>query len=174
VSGSGGTPLPGGADRLSLLGPAAGWDRTHLDPGDTHDGPMQDGVEPLVSTLDGWCWRVAVGRSLGRPVRHARLLLRFLSVHHDWTVKQYWADDYAADLHALWVRCKALTGTFDGRPEPMRGVPCNRCDRMALVRVPGEDGRTCDRADGGCGWWLSEEQYQTWLGILGHYAKEAG
>jgi hypothetical protein len=133
---------------------------------------MQDGVEPLVSTLDGWCWRVAVGRSLGRPVRHARLLLRFLSVHHDWTVKQYWADDYAADLHALWVRCKTLTGTFGGRPEPMDGIVCPFCDRMALVRTPGQPGRTCDRADGGCGKWLTDDEYERWTRMEDHAVRQ--
>jgi hypothetical protein len=118
---------------------------------------------------------VAVGRSLGRPTRPPRQLLRFLSVHHDWAVKQDWADEYAADLHALWVRCKALTGTFDGRPEPMNGVPCPfpDCIRMALVRYPGEAGRTCDKADGGCGRWLSDEEYERWTKLDSHSAKEA-
>jgi len=186
VSGSGETPLPGGADRLSWLSRAA----------DVHgagrlDADCQTGTTPVAAELAGWAKLAAeelgvtvprVGRLTAGPDGWVRrtasgdvpALCRFLAIQHDRICQLAWADDYAGAIWDLWVWAMTRTGRFDGRPEPMDGVPCNRCDRMALVRVPGEDGRTCDRADGGCGWWLSEEQYQTWLGILGHFAKEAG
>jgi len=174
VSGSRVPPIPVSVDVLSLLGPAAGWDRSHLDPGDERSGPMQDGREPLAATLAYWCQLVAGERSLVHPERPPLSLLRFLSIHHDWTVKQPWSDEYAADLHRLWVDCKRLTGTFDGKPEPMHGVPCPSCDLVALVRRPGEDGRWCDRADGGCGEWMSDEDYVRWLKMLDYSVRSAG
>jgi hypothetical protein len=186
VSGSCETPLPGGVDRLSWLARAA-----DVHEADRGDADCQTGATPVAAELAGWVKLAAeelgvivprVGRVVaGRdgPVSRTSsadvpVLCRFLAIQHDRICARDWADDYAEAVYDLWVWAMARTGRFDGRPEPMDGVPCNRCDRMALVRFPGEDGRTCDRADGGCGWWLSEEQYQTWLGILGHYAKEAG
>ncbi len=171
VSGSRVPPIPVNVDVLSLLGPSA-VDYTTLDPGDQRTGPMQDGREPLSVTLVRLCGWVAEERSLAYPRRTAVSLLRFLSIHHDWTVRQPWSDDYAVDLYRLWLDCKRLTGMFDGRPEPMVGVPCPRCDRMALVRRPGEEGRFCDRADGGCGQWLSEKDYATWTRLEAHWASQ--
>jgi hypothetical protein len=169
VAGSGDTQLPGGAGRLSYLGPAAGWDRTHLEVGG--DG------EPLLSSLVGWARTVAADRQLGLPDRTPLALLKFLSVHHDWTSRQPWADEYAADLHRLWVQAKTLTGTWDGKPIHMDGIHCPRCAMMALYQLPtagGYDGRTCDPKAGGCGHRMTDGAYEQWVRMLGHWQKEAG
>lgn len=192
VSGSGETPLPGGADRLSWLARAAdvhGADRADADR--WLDADCQTGVVPVAATLAGWVRLAAeelgvtvprVGRLTAGPSGRVRrtasedvpALCRFLSIQHDRICARDWADDYAEALHDLWVYAMARTGRFDGRPEPMDGVPCPRCDRMALVRVPGEDGRSCDRADGGCGAWLTDREYEQWVRLEAHWAKEAG
>jgi len=184
VSGSGETPLPGGADRLSWLARAA----------DVHgagrlDADCQTGTTPIAAELAGWVKLAAeelgvtvprVGRLTAGPDGWVRrtasvdvpALCRFLSVQHDRICARPWADDYAEAVYDLWVWAMTRTGRFDGRPEPMDGVACPFCDRMALVRVPGEAGRTCDRADGGCGKWLSDDEYERWTRMEDHSVRQ--
>lgn len=205
VSGSGETPLPGGADRLSWLARAADvhHDQDHC-PDCRHaavcqherpcfcgDMTAQTGATPVAAELAGWVKLAAeelgvtvprVGRVVNGPYGPVRrtssadvpALCRFLAVQHDRICALDWADDYAQAVHDLWVYAMTRTGRFDGRPEPMDGIPCPGCDLMALVRYPGEDGRTCDKADGGCGKWLSDQEYEQWTKMQAHWAKEAG
>lgn len=207
VSGSGETPLPGGADRLSWLARAAD---VHHDQERCSEcqhaavcqherrcfcGHMtaQTGAVPVAAELAGWAKLAAeelgvtvppVGRVVAGPYGPIRrtasedvaALCRFLAIQHDRVCRLDWADDYAEAVHDLWVYAMVRTGRFDGRPEPMDGVPCPfpDCNRMALVRRHGEDGRFCDPADGGCGRTLTEEEYTRWTRLEAHWAKEAG
>jgi hypothetical protein len=186
VSGSRDAPIPVRLAVLSLLGPAAGWDRrfdaaTGLDPGDDRSGVMQHGAEPVLSVLLGWSRHVAEERHLTLPTEGTlysmgRLLaLRtFLARHHDWATRQWWADEYAADVHALWRTCRTVLGAWPSKPEHCDGVSCPRCDAMALYRLPGQDGRLCDQAAGGCGKWYDDDEWDRWCRLSAHFARVEG
>jgi hypothetical protein len=194
VSGSGETPLPGGTDRLTALCQAADvhaveW--VHRSDAERQgDAECQTGAVPVAAVLAVWACRAAeefsvhppaVGRVTAGPLGLVRrtsasdvpALCRFLSRWHDDITWQPWSDDYAVELHDVWVRCKAMAGVFDGKPEPCDGVPCPFCDRVALNRLPGLDGRRCLPEDGGCGRWLPDVEYGRWTRLQVHSAKEA-
>lgn len=225
VSGSREAPLPVRLAALSLLGPAAGWDRrldaeTGLDPGDDRSGVMQHGPEPVLSVLTGWCRRIASERRVTFPaprphvwqpifrlpgapygpetaadddyrawlatetnaaaaaetrnLREAEALRGFLARHHDWATGQPWADEYAADVHALWRTLRTVLGRWPEKPQHCDGVSCPRCDSMALYRTSGHDGRTCDQAAGGCGKWFSDDEFDRWVRLSAHFARVEG
>jgi hypothetical protein len=131
VGGSRERPLPGGADRLSWLGPAAGDDRSHLDPGDHRDGPMQVGREPLVSMLTGWVRLTAEELGVHTPRRDLAELLVFLTRWHPEIVKRSWSDDYAIEVHDLWSTARRLAG------EAERWVRIGACTLLL------DDGEPC-------------------------------
>lgn len=113
-------------------------------------------------------------RETSWPHRQAAAVFDFLGRWHRWICGHPWADQYAAGVYDVWVRAKTLAGEWDPRPEPVVGVPCGYCDAMALYRTPGEDGRTCEPREGGCGRWVSDAEFARWVGMLAHWAKEAG
>jgi hypothetical protein len=176
VAGSRERPLPGGAAALSWLGPAAGDDRSHLDLGDSLTGPMQHGAEPLLSHLTEW---VRLAREeLGRvaPDRTVAAVLSWLRINNERISEQPWADEYAREIHRMWCTANTLAGTWNPKPEPVRGVACPwlDCDGMTLFRHPGHDGRWCHAEEGGCGRWISDDDFERWVKQSAHWAREAG
>ena len=210
VSGSREAPLPVRLDALSLLGPAAGRDRTYLDRGDDRTGDMQAGAEPVLSVLGTWVRWVAQQRHLTHPdpvpgtplVRHPQApygpetarqnrqrldmqaaanagtlwlrtvssLRQFLARHHDWTRQQPEADRYAADVHDLWRASKAVLGDWPAKPDHLAGVPCKRCDAIAMYRHVGVNGRVCDTDSGGCGYTFTDDDWDRWTKLMAHWA----
>jgi hypothetical protein len=173
VSGSREAPLPLRVTTLNLLGPAAGWDRSALDRGDGRSGEMQFGDEPLLSVLLGWARHVAFERRLVLPTEGTvysmgRLLaLRsFLATHHAWSVQQFWADEYAADVQAMWRTCRRLLGVVPLRHHLPAPCPEVSCDLMTLWRNDGEDDVYCDTRQGGCGRTWSADDYARLVLVL--------
>lgn len=208
VSGSREAPLPVRLDALSLLGPAAGRDRSYLDRGDDRTGEMQAGAEPVMNVLTTWVRVVMDGRQITEPPvpppmhrlpdapfgpetlaeyvrrwqwlhdhrfeRQVKALRSFLVTHHDWSVRQDWADDLAADFHDLWRTCKAVLGDWPAKAEHCAGVACPRCDLMAVFRLPAKDGRFCEPVAGGCGHQFTEDDWARWVRLSAHFAKVDG
>ena len=167
VAGRGDLPLPGGAARLSFLGPGA--------PDPWSFGARYDpGAEPLVPTLRTWARVIAEQRSVHIQDPDPLGLCRLLATHHDWSTAQPWAGDYAAAVHRLWSTARTLTGQRDPRPEHVQGLFCPHCDLAAVYVVHGRHGaeRRCDPRAGGCGRTLPDDEYQRWVGLSAHYARE--
>lgn len=202
VSGSRERPLPGGVSTLSWLGPAADIHHALDCPACRRwsaygpnlpcpDRDAQVGDEPVAAQLVGWVRVVAeesgwlppaVGRTVaGRdgPVRRTTAadvpaLVGWLAVRHDWACRQPWADDYAAELAEAHRSARRYAGVVDPPPQHMAGVWCPRCDAQAVYRRTGADGRRCTETAGGCGLWLSDEEYDRWVRLSAWFAKEAG
>jgi hypothetical protein len=150
VSGSSERPLPGGAERLSWLGPAA---TIHPDPARDAwerrlDADCQTGSIPVAAVLAGWVRAVAEDMGVHPPKVgslvygvHGPLLrtssvdvaelCRFLSRWHDWICRQPWSDEYAAEVYEQWSRARAMAGLSE------------RLHRLGACPTVGEDGRPC-------------------------------
>jgi len=113
VGGSRERPLPGGADRLSWLGPANPGDRLDL-PGDPKEqrilASLQVGDVPLTAALTGWARMAAEELAVHVPPRTVADLVGFLLRWHAEIVKWPWSDDYAREVHGLWATARRLTG----------------------------------------------------------------
>jgi hypothetical protein len=178
VSGSREAPLPLRVTTLNLLGPAAGWDRSALDRGDARSGEMQFGDEPLLSVLLGWARIVAdlpqlKGQRKVLPtdgtlysMERLRALRTYLATHHDIAAQQFWADDYAADVQAMWRTCRRLLGVVPLRHHLPAPCPEVSCDLMTLWRNDGEDDVYCDTRQGGCGRTWSADDYARLVLVL--------
>lgn len=109
VSGTSSTPLPGGVDRLSWLGPGA----------DVHasaDAACQTGATPVGPLLATWA-QLAAELLAVTPPRSGRCdsgdvpaLITFLQRWHEQICAEPWADDYAQEIHAQWQTGRALAG----------------------------------------------------------------
>jgi hypothetical protein len=145
-------PLPLRLDVLSLLGPAG--NRTVRDPyGDQH------GLTPVIGTLTAWARVVEEEHPCSsRPGRQHTCradettigsLLAYLTARDvlAWSVQQMWADEYAAEINAVW-RALQPFAMLRPRRQPLPQLPCPRCDLLSLVR---EDGRDVECTTPGCG-----------------------
>lgn len=143
VSGSGETPLPGGADRLSWLSRAA-----DVHAADRLDADCQTGAAPVAAVLAGWVALAAeelcvsvprVGRVTAGPYGLVRRtaaedvarLCRFLAIQHERITRLPWSDEYAAEVGELHSRCRVMAGLAD------------RLRRLGDCPTEGEDGTPC-------------------------------
>lgn len=129
VAGTRDRPLPGGADRLSWLGPANPGERLDFR-GDPEAPGLQTGATPLTATLTGWVRVAAEDLGVNLPPLTVADLLAFLTRWHPELVKLSWSDDYAVEVHGQWATARRMAG------EAERWVPIGRC--FAEV-----DGRPC-------------------------------
>lgn len=127
-------PLPGRADTLNLLGPAA-WADTIQDPyGDAHTD--QHGPLSITGTLTPWVRLIAEQRRWNPPqVLTEQALAQWLATPRllTWTARQPWAGDMRDELHELMRTIRNIT-----RLRPQRRPvtqPCPRCDGLTLVET---------------------------------------
>lgn len=167
VSGSREAPLPLRVDVLDLTLPAR---VTHI------RGYFDDqmGVISVASVLDFWVrdwisYPQCPGDHLPVPVvaTLADWLRKRLAV---WAAEHHPAmDEYSGEIEALWY---ALRNAVGDAPQPRQmcvGVPCKRCDQMALYR---EDDGSGDVRCGGCRHVISADEYMSWTRLVSANAKE--
>lgn len=69
--------------------------------------------------------------------------------------------DAALELWDLVARARARAG-MTRRVTPLQGVPCPRCDMVALVRTTGADHVHCE----GCAGQMTDDDYDRWVALL--------
>jgi hypothetical protein len=145
VGGSRDRPLPGGADRLSWLGPANPGDRLDL-AGDPAAAGLQVGGTPLTAALVGWVRLAAEELGVHLPPLTVADLVAFLVRWHGEIVKQPWSDDYAGEIRDQWAAARRLAGLaerwvrigaciaqVDGQP---CGEPLSARPEARVIRCP--------------------------------------
>lgn len=160
VSGSTEPRLPIRVDPLDLAAPAR---NVHL------LGEDQVGYESVASELDFWVrdWREARGGLERLPDPDVSTLASWLERRAEDACDAHPAVDEMFEAVArLRSALRRQVGQADV-PDYKQGVPCRRCDAMALVRVNGSDWIEC--AD--CPELLSPEEYERWCGLLAEQAK---
>lgn len=127
-------PLPGRADTLNLLGPAAYGD-TITDPyGDSHGD--QHGPLSITGTLTPWVRLICEHRRWNPPQVLTEQTLATWLAHPPlltWAARQPWAGDMRDELAELMRTIRAIT-----RLRPQRRPvtqPCPRCDSLMLVET---------------------------------------
>lgn len=121
-------PLPGRADVLNLLGPAAWSDQIHDPHGDQH-GPL-----PIAGVLIPWVRLIAEERRWNPPVSLAPEDLALWLAQPKplaWAGRRPWAGDMRDELDQLMRTVRSTTSLRPRR----RAVPqpCPRCDSLTLV-----------------------------------------
>jgi transcription elongation factor Elf1 len=127
-------PLPGRADVLNLLGPAAWTDQT-IDPhGDARAD--QHGQLPIAGVLIAWVRLITEERRWNPPVSLAPDDLALWLAQPKplaWASRRPWAGDMRDELDALMRTVRDTT-----RLRPRRRAvpqPCPRCDSLTLVET---------------------------------------
>lgn len=125
-------PLPCRADVLSLLGPAA-------------PGPVRDlrgdqvGPQPIPAVIASWARLVAEETHQCLVTGTVGGHLRFLTRRRElaWSVRQPWADEYAAEIDDAWRVLQPLAML---RPRRRAlPLPCPRCQLLSLSQLDGDD-----------------------------------
>lgn len=109
VAGSRDRPLPGGADRLSWLGPAFPGERLDFR-GDPAAPGLQVGDQPLTACLTGWVRLGTEELGVHLPPRTVADLVAFLRRWHTELIKAAWSDDYAGEIRGQWATGRRLAG----------------------------------------------------------------
>lgn len=129
-------------------------------------------IEEIAYTLRDWEDDVRDTRQLsGRPLHRSQGAeitgaTRFLHIHFDWLMQTHVPDAteaFGQEILVLFRRCQRVTKTDEPRPVACNGVPCPRCDMMALERELHSDGsetgyircRYCPNL-------LSRDEYERW------------
>ena len=137
-------------DVLSFIGPAMS-DTVPTNRLDIGAPDLQVGPLPLRDTLAQWVRVVA-------DQRHLRIAGRvdpvaFLLLHHPWSARQPWADDYGEEIRAAAAVARTLAGA--GHLTHKLDLPCPYCGVAALVRDNGCDDVVCHC----CGHQWTREDY---------------
>jgi hypothetical protein len=134
----------------------------------------QDDIVPLLDTLGGWARMAAEEFHYAKRGRWTIASARdFLSRQHELICRQPWADDYAEELHKAWKTAMTLAGRWES-PQHLDGRYCPWCESNALYQSPGEDAIDCQVRAGGCGRWMTREDYDRMCGMRAAYAKKSG
>lgn len=163
VSGSREAPLPLRVDPLDLTMPAR--------LGAVHDAlGDQVGLLSVATVLFSWArdWRETRDRGEGPPPATVVDLVAWLRNRLDWACDDHLAvDEFVVEIEALRRKLRAVVGINEIRPEHL-DVPCRRCDKLDLHRLPGQDRVEC----GSCGCLLTEDEYGVWVRLLAAHMKE--
>jgi hypothetical protein len=114
---------------------AAEWVDAH--PGSS--GPDESWSRRTRQTLSGNEYGQWVVRSRVVGIRDAvatELLVGWLLPHFEWLTEQPWAGEARAELSELTASLNARWPTDDTRERPIPGIPCPRCDHVALTYTP--------------------------------------
>lgn len=127
----------------------------------------QTGDIPVTTTLDLWVRDWAASREqweqLPRPL--VADLCAWLGLRTEWACDHHPAvDEYAAELRALLGRMRAALGLTEPGAELCSGVPCRRCDLMAVYLLPDSPYRECANEE--CRLLYSEEEWDAWTAEL--------
>lgn len=149
VSGSSEPRLPIAVDAVDLLAPARSMRRLRSED--------DWGFVSIASTLDFWVQDLrdhrARGEGLPEPsvtVLAGWLLERIDEACDDWLP----VDEFFEDLRRAHGALRGQLGLVD-IPEYKQGIPCPRCDMLALLHRPGSDWVEC----GDCGGLLTFAEY---------------
>ncbi|WP_055532727.1 hypothetical protein [Streptomyces graminilatus] len=141
-------PLPGRADTLNLLGPAAWADTIHDPYGDAHTD--QHGPLSITGTLTPWVRLIAEQRRWNPPATLTeQALAEWLATPRllGWAARQLWAGDLRDELAEMMRAIRNIT-----RLRPQRRPvtqPCPRCDSLTLVETDHQLYIEC--TEDGCG-----------------------
>jgi hypothetical protein len=134
----------------------------------------QYGPQPVAVILGSWVqdWRQL--RNLGEhhPARPGRdpevgTLVDWLTPRLEWACDQHPAvADFAGEIRWMRGTLRAVLSIVE-LPEYKTGVPCRRCDKLALFRVNGSNWIEC----GECPELMSADEYERWTGLLAEYAR---
>lgn len=133
-------------------------------------------IEEIAHTLRDWQDDICDHRNLTGPrMRLAQgpaisEAARFIERHFDWLMQHHQreaAEAFGTEILALFRRAQRVTKTDEPRPVTCNGVPCPRCDMMALERELHTDGsetgyvrcRYCPNL-------LSHDEYERWTKLL--------
>lgn len=106
-------------------------------------------------------WADELGHRLPAPT--VPVLAGWLTDRMPWACDHHPGVDHAAgQLHRLRGVLRGVLGETEQRPEHM-GAPCPGCDRITLIRQPGEDKVECAHED--CMRILTAEEYERWGGM---------
>lgn len=130
-------------------------------------------LDDIDDVLDSWAAIIREDRNLAtaRPARQGRRVTvwaRLLLVQFDWVVTEHpGAEEFGLEIQRVHRHATRLTHTDDVRAERCDGVPCPRCDYMAMEREIDWQGRATGYiACRSCGSLLSEEEYGRWLKMV--------
>lgn len=133
----------------------------------------QVGYLSVATELDFWVtdWIEARGQREHRPAPNVPDLIRWLADRLDDACDHHLAiDEFAAKVRELLAACRRVGGELSPLPERCHGVPCSRCDRLDLWRMPGSQWRAeC----GSCGRLWNDDEYQQWTQLLAAGLKES-
>lgn len=118
----------------------------------------QSGHLPLATALETWAVEWAHQRGEHRPTPAVDVLTRWLADRLEWACDEYEdIGSFAGDLSIYRRVLRTATGLND-RPEYKTGVPCPRCDQLALYRRNGSEWIEC----GNCEAMMSADEYRQW------------
>ncbi|MEU4172128.1 hypothetical protein AB0F46_35255 [Streptomyces sp. NPDC026665] len=127
-------PLPGRADTLNLLGPAAWCDGVRDPYGDSTDD--QHGALPIAGVLIPWVRLITEERRWNPPlVLTPQALAEWLAAPRPlaWASRQPWGGDMRDELHQLMRTVRDVTNVRPRRRAITQ--PCPRCDSLTLVET---------------------------------------
>lgn len=70
--------------------------------------------------------------------------------------------EFAGELRRLAGRLRAALGEYEPRPQPLLGVPCQRCDTRSQIVAHADGYREC-AGELGCGRLYSPQEWREWM-----------
>lgn len=162
VSGSREAPLGVRTAVLDLIVPS-GTDTVHDTYGD------QAGEIPVATRLMAWTEPWALELDQAKPPGTVNALCAWLWHRLDWIAGRDEVADFAEEVRLTAATLRAVLGEVPARPEHKAGVPCPRCDLMALYRAPGDPYVECTN----CGTLQTTDEYDQWCALVAAGIKEA-
>ena len=148
-----------GQVRVPLRWPSDG--RRRVTPTDDQAGQLA-----VATVLDEWIheWRWHRNAGEGLPPTGVQTMIAWLRNRLQWALDHLpGLLAYSDGIRALHGALRAAIGDLPPAPEPCPGVPCKRCDRMALVHTADGSG---DVECGACGRLLDAEEYDRWVRLV--------
>lgn len=165
VTGTPEAPVPVSVGTLDLLAPARAGSRGPHTRGVLGLDDDQIGDLSAATVLDAWVtdWIGHRGKGEHRPEPTVPVLCRWLADRWQDACDDHPAvDEVALDLRDLHGRLRGALGLIGPFPELCDGVPCRRCDRRALYRMPGSEYIECSA----CPDLMTMDEYERWCGLL--------
>lgn len=130
----------------------------------------QIGHLSVATTLDTWVrdWRGHRGKGEGWPAATVPAMAGWLADRLDDACDDHLAiDEFAAEIRDVHSALRGVLGPIGPWPELLVGVPCRRCDTVALYRLPvGHYGQQLWVECGSCGDLMTPEEVERWTQLL--------
>jgi hypothetical protein len=130
--------------------------------------PDQIGYLSVATILDSWArdWATTRARSEGVWSPEVASLVEWLANRLDWACDSHPAvDEFAGEIRALNAVLRRYSGTQTPRPQPCVGVPCRRCDWVALARLADGSGDV-ECQNPACRTIYRPDEYQRWTRLV--------